>query len=165
MPLQPGRDEQRGEQDDDVVRARVAEPRDDTLLVCDLGAAEQHVQPVIGRDEGADEERDGEVPGRDEELPEAADAAGQDGADGDHAGQVRGDDAVVERGHRSSRSSSHARRTCASVVRTLPTARRIAYLPFTRVCERNTSPVALTRASSRSFSASRSSPPGWPGGW
>src|SRR5215213_1960990 len=52
-------------------------------------------------------------------------------------------------------SSSHARRTWASVVRILPTARRRVKTPCSFVCERNASPVALTAFISRSSSESR----------
>src|ERR1044071_4752134 len=52
-------------------------------------------------------------------------------------------------------SSSHARRTWASAVRMLPTARRSVKRPFNFVCERKVSPVALTAFISRSLSASR----------
>src|SRR5919198_2474605 len=52
-------------------------------------------------------------------------------------------------------SSCHARRTCPSVVRMLPTARRSVKMPFSFVCEMKSSPVALTAFISRSLSASR----------
>jgi hypothetical protein len=50
--------------------------------------------------------------------------------------------------HRASRRrTSQGRSTSASVVRSLPTARRSTELPFRRVCEMKTSPEPFTRSS------------------
>ena len=57
----------------------------------------------------------------------------------------------------SRRRTSQARRTSSSVVRALPIASRSTKRPPSRVCERKTSPVALTRSSSASFSSSEPS--------
>ena len=54
----------------------------------------------------------------------------------------------------SRRRMSQAARTSSSVVRALPIARRSTNRPPSRVCERNASPVALTRSRSASFSSS-----------
>src|SRR5262245_31155299 len=53
-----------------------------------------------------------------------------------------------------SRSTSHARRTSASVVRALPIASRRTYRPSSFVCEMKISPPALTRSRSSSLAAS-----------
>src|ERR671923_774660 len=70
--------------------------------------------------------------------------------------QVEDDGAVPQRAA-SRRRTSHASRTSSSVVRALPIASRKAKRPSSRVWERKTSPDALTRSSSRSFSSSPSS--------
>ena len=51
-----------------------------------------------------------------------------------------------------SRSKSQARRTCRSVVRICPTARRSTNRPSSRVCDKKTFPVALTASRSSAFS-------------
>src|SRR4029079_4015380 len=57
----------------------------------------------------------------------------------------------------SARSSAHAPSTWRSVVRRLPTARRIVNRLRSRVCDRNTSPVRFTASISRVLRSSRRS--------